>query len=94
METTLEHIDELIIFCIVCLFGLMLYVHGKRLRSFRNGQLSYPHYSWASLPQAGYQYLAHIISPLTDICCSCIAEDDLYKSFVVRKPVFGVSDQV
>ena len=38
------------------LFGLMLYVHGKQLRSCRDGQLSYPHCSWASLPEARYQY--------------------------------------
>ena len=54
----------------VCLFGLMLYVHGQQLRSCRDGQLSYPHCSWASLPEAGNQYLAHIFSPLTDNCSS------------------------
>ena len=54
-------------------FGLMLYVHGKQLRSYRDGQLSYPHCSWASLPEAGFQYLAHIISPLTDKCSSLIS---------------------
>ena len=43
----------------------MLYAHGKQLRSCRDDQLSNPHCSRASLPQAGYQYLAHIISPLT-----------------------------
>ena len=47
------------------LFGLMLYVHGKQLMSCRDGQLSYSHCFWASLPEAGYQYLTHIISPLT-----------------------------
>ena len=52
----------------VCLFGLMLYVHGQQLRSCRDGQLSYPHCFCASLPEAGNQYLAHIISPLTDNC--------------------------
>ena len=36
--------------------GVMLYVHGKQLRSCRDGQLSYPHCSWAGFPQAGYQY--------------------------------------
>ena len=46
-------------------FWLMLYVHGKQLLSCRDGQLSYPHCSWASLPKAGYQFLAHIISSLT-----------------------------
>ena len=56
--------------CCFFLFGLMLYVHGKQLRSCGDGQLSYPHCSWASLPQAGYQYLAYIISPLTDKCSS------------------------
>ena len=52
------------------LLGLMLYVHGQQLRSCRDGQLSYPHYSWASLLEAGNQYLAHIILPLTDNCSS------------------------
>ena len=41
-----------------CLFGLMLYVHGKQLRSCRDGQLSYPHCSWASLS--------------CHCCCNCI----------------------
>ena len=54
----------------VCLFGLMLYLHGQQLRSCRDGQLSYPHCSWASLPEAGNQYLAHILSPSTDNCSS------------------------
>ena len=54
----------------VCLFGLMLYVHGQQRRSCREGQLSYPHCSPASLPEAGNQYLAHILSPLTDNCSS------------------------
>ena len=40
----------------VCLFELMLYVHGKQLRSCRDGNLSYPNCSWANLPEAGYQY--------------------------------------
>ena len=55
---------------LVCLFWLVLYVHGKQLRSCRDGQLSYPHCSWASLPEAAYQDLAHTISPLTDKCSS------------------------
>ena len=52
------------------LFELMVNVHGKQLGSFRDGQLSYPHCSRASLPEAGHQKLAHIISPLTDKCSS------------------------
>ena len=32
-------------FYFVCLFKLMLYVHGKQLGSCRDGQLSYPHCS-------------------------------------------------
>ena len=55
---------------IFCLFGLMLYVHGQQLMSCRYGKLSYPHCSEASLPEAGHQYLAHILSPLTDNCSS------------------------
>ena len=53
-----------------CLFKLMLYVHGKQLRSCRDGPLSYPHCSRASLPEAGYQYIVHIFSSLTDKCSS------------------------
>ena len=49
-----------------CLFGLMLYVHGKQLMSCRDSQLSYPHCSWPSFQEAGYQYFEHIILPLTD----------------------------
>ena len=44
------------------LVELMLIVHGKQLRL--DGQLS--HCSWASLLEAGNQYLVHILSPLTD----------------------------
>ena len=47
---------------------LVLYVHGQQLRSCRDGQLSYPHCSRTSLPEAGYQYLAPILSPLSDKC--------------------------
>ena len=50
----------------VCLFGLMLYVHVQQLRLCRDGQLSYSHHSLASLPEAGNQYLVHILLPLTD----------------------------
>ena len=39
----------------------MLYDLCKQLKSCRDGQLTYPHCSWASLLEAGYQYLAHII---------------------------------
>ena len=34
---------RLISLVFVCLFGLMLYVHGQQLRSCRDDQLSYPH---------------------------------------------------
>ena len=62
--------DLSFIISFVCLFGLMLYVHGQQLRSCRDGQLSYPHCSGASLLEAGNQYLAHILSPLNDNCSS------------------------
>ena len=52
------------------LVELMLYVHGEQLKSCRDGQLSYSHCSWASCLEAEYQYLAHILSPLTDNCSS------------------------
>ena len=55
---------------LVCLFWLVLYVHGKQLRSCRDGQLTYPQCSWVSLPEAAYQDLAHTISPLTEKCSS------------------------
>ena len=41
------------------------YVHGKQLRSCRYGQLL-NHSSWASLPDAVYQYLVHIFSTVID----------------------------
>ena len=46
---------------------LILCVHSQQLRSCRNSQLTYQHCSKASLPEAGYQYLVHILSPLTDM---------------------------
>ena len=39
----------------------------------RDDQFSYPYCSWASLPEAGYKYLAYILSPLTDNCSSSIS---------------------
>ena len=45
----------------IWLFGLMLYDLCKQLKSCRDGQLTYPHCSWASLLETGYPYLAHII---------------------------------
>ena len=56
-------------------FGLMLYVHGQQLRSCPDGQLAYPYFSWASLPEAGNQYLAHILSPLTALLESVEEEE-------------------
>ena len=32
-----------------CLFDFLLNIHGKQLRSCQEGQLSYPHFSWAGL---------------------------------------------
>ena len=55
---------------IVVVVKLVLYVHGQQLRLCRDGQLSYPHCSWASLPEAGYQYLAPFLWPLIDKCSS------------------------
>ena len=34
---------------VVVVVVLLLYVHGKHLRSCRDGQLTYPHFSWAGL---------------------------------------------
>ena len=47
----------------VCLFDLMLYLHGKQLRSCREDQLL-NHTSWAGLPEAVYHYLVSILSPV------------------------------
>ena len=49
---------------------LVLYVHGQQLRSCGDGQLSYPHCSWASLPEAVDQWVAPILSKITDYCSS------------------------
>ena len=45
-------------------------ISDEQLQDHWDGQLSYPQCSWASLPEAGYQYLAPILSPLTDKCSS------------------------
>ena len=34
---------------VVVVVALLFYVHGKHLRSCRDGQLTYPHFSWAGL---------------------------------------------
>ena len=33
----------------VVVVALLFYVHGKHLRSCRDGQLTFPHFSWAGL---------------------------------------------
>ena len=48
---------------------LLFYVHGKHLRSYRDGQLTNPHFSWAGLDQ----YFVHILLPVTDNCPSRIS---------------------
>ena len=57
----------------VVVVELMLYVHGKQLWSCWDGQLTYQHCSWASLPEAGNQHLAHVFSALTDKCSPWIS---------------------
>ena len=59
-----------VVVVVVVVVELVLYVHGQQLRSCRDGQLSYPHCSWASLSEAGYQYVAPILSQITDKCSS------------------------
>ena len=34
---------------VCCIVALLFYVHGKHLRSCRDGQLTLPHFSWAGL---------------------------------------------
>ena len=34
---------------VVVVVSLLYYVHGKHLKSCRNGQLTYPHFSWAGI---------------------------------------------
>ena len=34
---------------VVVVVALLFYVHGKHLRSRRDGQLTYPHFFWAGL---------------------------------------------
>ena len=36
-------------FMVVVVVALLFYVHGKHLRSCRDGQLTLPHFSWAGL---------------------------------------------
>ena len=55
---------------VVVVVELVRYVHDEQLRSCRDGQLSYSQCSWASLPEAGCQYLTPILSPFTDKCSS------------------------
>ena len=38
-----SEIPQTCLLSIDVLFGLMLYVHGKQLRSCQDGQLTYPH---------------------------------------------------
>ena len=64
---------------------LLLYVHGKQLRSGWDGQISQPHCSWASLPEEVYQYLAYILLPVTD---NKPAEEKMAKSRVQAGPEF------
>ena len=46
---------------------LLFYVHGKHLRSCRDGQLTEPHFSWAGLDLLSVnQYFVHILSPVTE----------------------------
>ena len=47
-----------VVVVVVVVVELVLYAQGQQLRSCRDGQLSYPHCSWASLPEARYQYIA------------------------------------
>ena len=43
---------------------------GSTAEVMSGRSVSYPPSSWASLSEAGNQYLAHILSPLTDNCSS------------------------
>ena len=61
---------EKYLFYVVVVVELVLYVHGQPLRSCRDSQLPYPHCSWASLPEARYQYVAPILSQITEKCSS------------------------
>ena len=66
---------------VVVVIELMLYVHGKQLRSCQDGQLSNPHCSWACLPETGYQYLAHIFSPLA--VCAVLTQSSAHVGILV-----------
>ena len=65
-----KYLFYVVVVVVVVVVKLVLYVHGEQLKSCRDGQLSYPHCSWASLPEAGCQYLAPILSPFTGKCSS------------------------
>ena len=51
---------------IVVVVVVLFYVHGKHLRPCRDGQLTYPHFSWTGIDQ----YVVHILSRVTDNCPS------------------------
>ena len=61
---------ESVLFLFVCLFFWVDALRPRSTAEVMSGddQLAYPHYSWASLPEAGNHYFAHILSPLTDNC--------------------------
>ena len=74
--------SKAILCCIVVVVvELMLYVHGKQLRLCPDGQLSNPHCSWACLPETGYQYLAHIFSPL--VVCAVLTQSSAHVGILV-----------
>ena len=60
---TLSYILASKLFCFD-LFDLLLYVHGKYLRSCRGGQ--FLNHTVPKHPEAVYQYLVPILSPETD----------------------------
>ena len=63
----------LIFFYLFVCFSVL--VHVQQLKSCRDGQLTSPHCSWSSLPEAVNQYLVNILSPSTDNCSLESAEE-------------------
>ena len=53
---------------------------------FGHGQLTYPHCSWASF-LAVYQYLVHILSPVTDNCPSWISGRERTDVEIISWPI-------
>ena len=54
--------------------------------------VSYPHCSWTSLPEAVYQYLVYILSPLKTILNQLKRKNGLRNIFMIKSSQKNVTD--